>query len=86
MSVEWIKRLKIAVIEEDIQALDALRQERPVFSNLNHAREAKALVDQAIELLKNKRMSLMGDMGQLKKGRDYYRNLAGSKTVFSAAV
>lgn len=86
MSAEWIKRLKIAVIEEDIKALDALRNERPVFANLRHAREAKALVDQAIDLLAHNRASVLEEMGRLKKGRDYHRNLAGSKPVFSSAV
>ena len=82
----WVKALKIAVIEEDTETLAKLQFERPVFTNLKTANEAKALVDQAIHLLTEKRRRVAEEMAMLKKGIRYQENAISPKTVFSSAV
>ncbi len=54
-SLKWLKELEIAIIEELFEQIDALASNIPNFENEDEANRAKALLDEALDLVKNEK-------------------------------
>jgi outer membrane PBP1 activator LpoA protein len=66
----WINRLKIAVIQEDIETATELVKTAPKFQNIQEAKEAKSLIEAAINIAireKEKTLEAMNKIKQTKK-------------------
>lgn len=70
--MKWLNEFKLALINEDILALDRLINE---FSNQNfnidEALEAATLTNSAIELFKSKKITIQNKMQELKNIKKY---------------
>ena len=70
----WLKQFKIALIQEEVQALATLLDEMPQFNNLQEAEEASYLLIQAYELMSRLKNETSKTMQQLKKNIDYMKS------------
>jgi hypothetical protein len=64
---EWLKRFKIALIENDLPELDRLHNEMPPLEKLNELQEAKVLIEQAMALFHAESTRVKATMEQMKK-------------------
>ncbi|MDL0088377.1 hypothetical protein [Campylobacter gastrosuis] len=73
MASEWLKSLKISVINEDIDTIIKLTQnfKQNEFENLDQLNEAASLTSLAIELFKSKKVHLEGEMQKLLNAKKY---------------
>lgn len=71
-SSEWVRALKLAVINEDRRSLQSLSNSIPEsFENESDLYEASALTKQAIELMNSQKKELGSELAKLKKVRKY---------------
>lgn len=79
-SSEWLRQLKIAVINESDEAIARLYGDTPDrYETLQEAQEAAALMAEAIAFLKRKRELLQAEMNQTKNAIAYQKNEAALK-------
>ena len=82
MAKSWINSLKIAIINEDIEKLRDLYTTIPDFSNtdlsIEQMKEAKALIRQALEILKNRAEETRSALEQIKASIAYQKNMTTS--------
>lgn len=69
--MSWIDALKIAVINENTTQIDDLFAAYPGYENIEDVKEASALVDTALQILKAKRSETLELMRQLEVSRNY---------------
>ncbi len=78
-SKEWVRDLKVAVINRDSKFLERLYQSLPDFSqtdlSLEELLEVEALVGSATEILRENRQELLGNMNKLKASIAYQKNM-----------
>ncbi len=67
----FLKELKIAVINEDMDKLKNLSEKTPVFSSVDEAKEIDSFIKKAVIILNNKKESLTQDMVKIKKMKNY---------------
>lgn len=67
----WIKEFKLALTSGDLEALNLLLDSEPDFDNLEDLKTAKALIPQAIELIKKKSSELKVEFEKLNKAMKY---------------
>ncbi|NPA29121.1 MAG: hypothetical protein GXO33_02935 [Epsilonproteobacteria bacterium] len=70
-SSEWIRRFKIALIEENDTALAGLIGKMPPFDDIDEARQAASLIDRARQEITAKRERLKTAMAEIKKTRKF---------------
>ena len=51
MNRQWLDNLKIAIVNKDIKSIDDLCSNTPYFSNIDETIEAKALVEEALNIV-----------------------------------
>jgi len=69
--MSWINDLKIAVIEEDIENISSMTNSLPKFKDINDAKEALGLIEEAIKIVKNRREETLETMNKIKKTRAF---------------
>jgi len=69
--MSWINDLKIAVIEEDIDNITSIADSLPKFQNMNDAKEALSLIQEAIEIVKNKKEETLDIMNKIKQTKTF---------------
>ena len=69
--MSWINDLKIAVIEEDIENISSMTSSLPKFKDINDAKEALGLIEEAIKIVKNRREETLETMNKIKKTRAF---------------
>jgi len=65
--MSYLKELKVAVINEDIEKLKSLLDKDITFSSLDEAKEINSYIKQAINLLTRKKKEVFKEMQQIKK-------------------
>jgi len=67
----YLNKLKIAVINEDINKLEELVNETPEYETIEEAKEIIAFLQQAIKLLQKEKNKLSTEMQKIKKLQKY---------------
>jgi len=72
-SKEWINSLKIAIINNDIKKIEeySSRELPSYFASINEAKEALNLIEQAANILKEKKDIISKQLKQLKQNKQY---------------
>jgi len=70
----WLTKLKIAIVEKDTSAVDALLDEIPNFEDLKDVKEAMYLLKEALELLYSLRDETAVSMAQIKKNIEFLQS------------
>ncbi|WP_331773988.1 hypothetical protein [Sulfurospirillum sp. 1612] len=70
----WLNKLKIAVIEENIENINALTTTIPNFDSLDKAQEALSLLQTAISLVKREQHKIALNMDKIRKTKEYLKN------------
>ena len=80
-SKEWIKALKIAFINEDIEKLKKFSKENPPsFSSIQEAKEALKLIENITKFLTQKKNQIKIEMQKLKQLQNYNNIYKNSET------
>jgi len=69
--MSWINDLKIAVIEEDIDNITSITDSLPKFKDMNDAKEALTLIQEAIKIVKNKKEETLDIMNKIKQTKAF---------------
>lgn len=67
----WLKELKIAIVEKNIQKLDALMMELPSFEQKNEINEAQYLINEAKKIVVSLKNDTKHSMIQIKKNIEF---------------
>jgi hypothetical protein len=70
----WLNELKVAVIEEDINSIQKLIKKIPEIKDINTAKEALALIKQAIAIVDAEKQKTMQTMQKIKKIKAFLKN------------
>ena len=76
----WLKQLKIAIIEKDIEKLDTLTEDIPPLNSPEELQEAMALLKEATNLLQGLKNSTAESMAQLKKNISFLKSTQEKRT------
>jgi hypothetical protein len=76
--MEWLHRFKIAVIENDIEAMNELLDNMPKFETVDEAVEAQHLIGEAISHLKTKRQEVAKEMAEIVKAKKFLTSSRGA--------
>ena len=71
---EWLESFKIALINEDIDAMDALNTRLPQFDNVAQMKEAQAYIAQAADLMQSRQLELRSNMNKIKQTKKYLKS------------
>ncbi len=69
--MSWINDLKIAVIEEDIENITTIADSLPKFKDINDAKEALNLIQEAIKIIKSKKEETLDIMNKIKQTKAF---------------
>ncbi len=69
----WIDSLKLAIINENFEQIEALSHKIPIFKTLQESQTALALIKQANDLLKNEKNKILSQMQKLKKTKEFLK-------------
>ncbi len=69
--LNWIKNFKIAIIEENANEIESLIDTMPVFSNNIRAKEALALIEEALKVVRKKRTQTLKNMNKIKQTKKF---------------
>ena len=72
--MDYIKELKIAVINKDLEKLKELSNSSFSFKNIQEAKEALVLIKQATSILQKEKEILSHQMNQIKKLQKFNSN------------
>ena len=68
----WLEEFKIALVNEDIEAIEALADKVPAdFKNIEEALQAQTLVGEAINLIQKSKADLSKEFEKLKNVKKY---------------
>jgi len=71
-STEWIKSLKIAIINNDLEKLEEYsKRELPEFSSIDEAKKALHLIHQATDILTKEKNKIGKTLKALKQTQSY---------------
>lgn len=73
MANEWLRKFKVAFINEDIEELASLISKFDInsFKNLDELNEASSLILQTTTLFKNKKIHLENEFLKLQNAKNY---------------
>jgi len=72
--MSWLNKLKIAVIEENIENINALTKTVPNFDTLDKAQEALSLLQAAFLLVNKEKDKIAVSMDKIRKTKEYLKN------------
>lgn len=70
----WINNLKIAIIEENTQAIGSIIKDLPEFKTLEEAKQALALIGKAIEIVDDHKKKTSETMNKIRKAKAFLKN------------
>lgn len=82
--MDYIKELKIAIINKDFEKLKELSISSFSFTNIKEAKEALALIKEAISILQKEKENLSNQMRQIKKLQKFNSNKESKSFDFKA--
>jgi len=85
-SKEWINSLKIAIINNDLSKIEEYSKRKlpSEFSSIDEAKEALNLINQAINILREKKDKIGKMLYQLKQNQKYAQTYQKSTFNFEA--
>lgn len=69
--MEWLRELKIALIQKDIEQLDTLTIELPPLTTLQEKKDALFLLEEALCILQDAREDTKKSLSLLRKNIDF---------------
>ncbi len=75
----WLTKIKIAIVEKNIDSLNSLLDETPKFEKIEDMEEAKYLLKEATELVYKLQDETSASMKQIKKNIDFLRSTEAPK-------
>jgi hypothetical protein len=63
----WINDLKVFIINKDINHIQKHIENMPQFNDIKNAKEAQALIKEAIKLIEDEQTQVFSSMQKLKK-------------------
>ena len=69
--MKWLTSLKIAIIEENINQIEALTSELPDFDSKQKAEEALALIKEAINVVSIQKAKTLVAMNKIKQTKAF---------------
>jgi len=72
--MNYLKELKLAVINKDLKKLEELSKKNPFFSSIKEAKEFLGYLYEAIKILEKSKNKLSNDMKEIKKLQKFYLN------------
>ncbi len=72
--MKWLNSLKIAIIEENIDQIDALTSKLPDFDSKKSAQEALALISEATKIVENHKAKTLVAMNKLKQTKAFLKS------------
>ena len=82
--MDYIKELKIAIINKDLEKLKELSTSSFSFKNIKEAKEALALIKEATSILQKEKENLSNQMLQIKKLQKFNANKESKSFDFKA--
>jgi len=82
--MNYLKELKIAIINKDLEKLKQLSSTSFSFKNIKEAKEALALIKEAISILQKEKETLSNQMKQIKKLQNFNSNKENKSFDFKA--
>ena len=82
--MDYIKELKIAIINKDLEKLKKLSTFSFSFNDINEAKEALSLIKQATFILQKEKEKLLNQMNQIKKLKKFNNNKENKNFDFKA--
>jgi hypothetical protein len=73
----WLKKLKIAVVQKDLESLSALLKNIPTLSDAQEIQEATYLLAQAKSEVASLQEKISNSMKQMKKNIDFLKSTRG---------
>ncbi len=70
---QWIDKLRIAIIEEDMDTLMLLSEDIPMTKDIELATQACNLIEQAVRLATQKKLQLGAEINKLKTAQKYFK-------------
>ena len=77
----WLKQLKIAVIQQDIEQIEKLLESIPVLNNTKEMEEAAYLLQDAVKRVEKLKNKTAASMQQMKKNIDFLNSATANKTA-----
>lgn len=68
----WLNDFKLALIDEDISEIERLLDTKIKSDDIDELKQAKALIDQAFELIKNKKDLLAPRIQKLQNAKRFF--------------
>lgn len=69
--MKWLESFKIALIEENIKAVDALLSDIPDFKKIEEMREAYTLIGEAKKKFEDEQMIIQQKMNKMQQTKKY---------------
>ena len=70
----WLKQLKIAVVEQNVEQIDTLLENIPTLENIEDLENALYLIEEAKSIICNLQGTLEVQMNKMKKNLHYLRS------------
>jgi hypothetical protein len=80
----YLNKLKVAVINEDIEKLKELVKEDITFSSIEEAKEINTYIKTAVKILKKEKEKLSSEMQKIKKLKKF--NIQKKKDLFNFKI
>jgi len=75
----WLKKLRLAIIEQNPKLIDSLVQDMPKFEDVDDMKQASALISEALKLLHRLKNETGTSLKQLKKHKDFLESTMQSQ-------
>ena len=70
----WLNKFKIAIVNQDTDAIDRLLNEMPKFSDVSDMQEAKYLLKEATSLMERLKDKTKSSMKQIKQNINFLKS------------
>jgi len=72
--MNFLKELKLAVINRDLKKLEILSNYSPTFSSIDEAKEINSYLQEAVKILKEEKLKVFKEMQKIKKLKEFQNN------------
>ena len=69
---QWINDFKLAIIDEDVNYIEKLLNTKISSTDMNELRKAKALMDEALTLMQNKKNKVAVQIQKIQKAKKFF--------------
>jgi len=77
----WLKELKIAVVQKDVEQVEKLLEDIPSLDNIQEIKEAVYLLEEAKSIVQDLKNDTAKSMAQMKKNIDFLKSATADKTA-----